>query len=223
MTLSVRFLETSPQKFHPLQILFARQSITSLGCFFWMWYNAVPDAPLGPRGSVRWLLVLRGIGGFWGVFGMYCSLMYLDLSDATVITFLTPIVTSFVCSVIPALKEPFTKHELFAGIVSLLGVVLIARPASLFPVRGEEADIAARSILPPKAAPQQRALAVLMGLVGVLGATSAYTTIRWIGKRAHPLISVNYLATWSTIVSVIGLVVMPQVGGIVWPATLRQW
>jgi len=196
-----------------------------------MWYNAVPDAPLGPRGSVRWLLVLRGLGGFWGVFGLYYSLTYLDLSDATVITFLSPIVTSFVCSVIPALKEPFTRHELFAGIMSLLGVMLIARPASLFPVVGlvggeddvQAAEIAVRRIPPPKAAPQQRAIAVLMGLVGVLGAASAYTTIRWIGKRAHPLISVNYFATWSTIVSVVALVAVPQVGGIVWPATLWQW
>lgn len=31
---------------------------------------------------------------------------------------------------------------------------------------------------------------------------SAYTTIRWIGKRAHPLISVTYFSAWCTIVSV---------------------
>ena len=232
MSLSTRLLETGPQKIHALQILFVRQSITSMGCLSWMWYNAVPDAPLGPRGSVRWLLVLRGLGGFWGVFGLYYSLAYLDLSDATVITFLSPITTSFVCSVIPALREPFTKHEMFAGIMSLLGVMFIARPASLFPERGEDdyygdvqAEIAARgsAVPPPKAAPRQRAIAVLMGLVGVLGATLAFTTIRWIGKRAHPLISVNYFATWSTIVSAIALAAVPQVGGIVWPATLWQW
>lgn len=34
---------------------------------------------------------------------------------------------------------------------------------------------------------------------------SAYTTIRWIGKRAHPLISVTYFSAWCTIVSVVAV------------------
>ncbi|KAF3204719.1 hypothetical protein TWF192_011295 [Orbilia oligospora] len=64
------------------------------------------------------------------VFGLYYSLTYLDVSDATVITFLAPSVAGFACYII--LKEPFTKTEMIAGLVSLLGVVLIARPTVLF-------------------------------------------------------------------------------------------
>ncbi|KAI9796891.1 MAG: hypothetical protein M1833_005940 [Piccolia ochrophora] len=50
----------------------------------------------------------------------------------------------------------------------------------------------------------------------------AYTTIRWIGKRAHPLISVNYFATWCTLVSTCSLIFVPGIDFKL-PANLRQW
>jgi len=68
----------------------------------------------------------------------------------------------------------------------------------------------------------QRLSAVGVALVGVLRAACAYTTIRWIGKRAHPLISVNYFAAWSTIVSIVALLAVPSIGFRL-PATFRQW
>jgi hypothetical protein len=57
-----------------LQILFARMGITVLLASAYMWYAAIPDFPLGQR-EVRLLLVARGLGGFFGVFGMYCKLL----------------------------------------------------------------------------------------------------------------------------------------------------
>lgn len=73
MSLATRILETRypEQRFHALQILFARQSITSVLVYLWMWSMKVENAPFGPRG-VRGLLVARGVGGFFGVFGLYC-------------------------------------------------------------------------------------------------------------------------------------------------------
>lgn len=38
----------------------------------YMWWTKTPHFPFGAR-EVRWLLVARGMGGFFGVFGMYCS------------------------------------------------------------------------------------------------------------------------------------------------------
>lgn len=74
MSLTTRILETSfpEQRFHALQILFARQSITSVLVYIWMWRMKVEHAPFGPKG-VRGLLVARGMGGFFGVFGLYCE------------------------------------------------------------------------------------------------------------------------------------------------------
>lgn len=59
------------------------------------------------------------------------SLQYLPIAEATVITFLAPTVAGFACWIL--IHEPFTRSQQIAGLVSLFGVILIARPASLFP------------------------------------------------------------------------------------------
>ncbi|EPS37337.1 hypothetical protein H072_8983 [Dactylellina haptotyla CBS 200.50] len=167
----------------------------------------------------------------------FYSLAYLDISDATVITFLAPSVAGVACWVI--LKEPFTKVEMLAGFISLMGVVLIARPTSLFyldddddkPSKQGSAGSGGTEPSPSQdgikldlkeITSAQRFTAVLVALVGVLGAATAYTTIRWIGKRAHPLISVNYFSVWCSIVSFLGLLVIPGIGFKL-PQTFIQW
>jgi len=55
---------------NPFQILFARMSITVVCSMVYMWYKSTPDWPFGAK-EVRWLLVARGVGGFFGVFGLY--------------------------------------------------------------------------------------------------------------------------------------------------------
>ena len=133
MNISARLLETPGphgEPMHPFRILFARQSITALICTaYGMYTKTILDFPFGVRG-VRWLLILRGFFGFFGVCGMYFSLMYLPLSEATVLGFLSPILTCYLCSFIMP-GETFTAQQQFAGFVSLIGVMFIARPASL--------------------------------------------------------------------------------------------
>lgn len=53
------------------KILFARMSITVVLAMAYMWWTKTPHFPFGAP-EVRWLLVARGMGGFFGVFGMYC-------------------------------------------------------------------------------------------------------------------------------------------------------
>ena len=159
------------------------------------------------------------------------------MSDATVITFLAPTVACWACSVL--IHEPFTRSEQVAGVISFFGVVLIARPTSLLSDvshssgspsgSGIDGGIASTNATSPtdlrgldNVTPAQRLGAVGVALIGVLGAACAYTTIRWIGKRAHPLISVNYFAAWSTIVSTVALLAVPGIGFRL-PASLRQW
>jgi drug/metabolite transporter (DMT)-like permease len=132
--------------------------------------------------------------------------------------------------------------EQIAAYVSLFGVVLIARPVSLFsalshsngsvpPATGDLDALPSNTTTTPSdrlaadydsVTPTQRATAVGIAMLGVIGAAGAYTTIRWIGKRAHPLISVNYFATWCTIVSVVAMFAMPGVGFLL-PNSLRDW
>lgn len=148
------------------------------------------------------------------------------MPDAIVITFLAPTITGFACSVIPALREPFTRAEKFGGLVSLLGVTLIARPEFLFSVLpgfGSPEDDQVASTKIPTITPAQRLYAVSVALIGVLGAATAYTTIRWIGKRAHPLISVAYFSGLVTLVSIAVLSLVPSTGGFIVPSGVFEW
>jgi len=164
------------------------------------------------------------------------SLLYLPMADAVVITFLAPGLSCWACSFL--IKEPFTRMEKIGTLVSLIGVVFIARPASLFGASGvgPKTPAAGNTDSTPSGdkpgqssasdydsvTPEQRLFAVGIALVGVLGAVSAFTTIRWIGKRAHPLISVNYFATWCFIVSVVAQLTVPGIGFLL-PSTLKDW
>ncbi|KAI9872128.1 MAG: hypothetical protein M1830_002043 [Pleopsidium flavum] len=164
------------------------------------------------------------------------SLLYLPIAEATVITFLAPIVACWACSIL--LHEPFTRTEQIAGLVSLFGVVLIARPMSLFSGSPSPSPVASSSSngvpatnitvptdgsnIPNNVTPAQRLSAVGIAMIGVLGAACAYTTIRTIGKRAHPLISVTYFALWCTIVSTLSLLLIPSIAFQL-PTSIRQW
>jgi drug/metabolite transporter (DMT)-like permease len=182
--------------------------ITWIGALAYLHYNKVPDYLIGPKG-IRLLLVLRGIVGFFGLFGIYYSLQYLDLSDATVLSFLAPILTGYLGRIF--LKEPFLRTEVYAGILSIMGVILIARPQSFF---GDTSSISG-------ATGPQRLAAVGVALLGVLGAASAYVSIRAIGNRAHPLTSMSMFALYATVVSGIGLAVFHI--PFVFPRTLVGW
>lgn len=47
-------------------------TITTILSTLYMWWSSIPHFPLGLK-EVRWLLLARGMGGFFGVFGMYCE------------------------------------------------------------------------------------------------------------------------------------------------------
>ncbi|KAK3314736.1 hypothetical protein B0H66DRAFT_563525 [Apodospora peruviana] len=246
MNLAARLLELEGEGMHPFQILFARMSLTTILSCIYMYWKKVPHFPFGAK-EVRWLLVARGITGFFGIFPFWLSMMYLPLAEATVISFLAPSVSGYICHLV--LKDPFTRREQIASFIALAGVVLIARPASLFSSSDSESVVAAtpgiESSVPmpgnattqqhtmphlgDEPTPAERVWAIGVGLIGVCGAAGAFTFIRWIGKRAHPLISVNYFSVWCTIVSTTSLLLAPvfNIGqpairfGL--PSSVHQW
>ena len=172
-------------------------SSLGLSCVAYMYYKKTPHYLIGPSG-VRLLLVARGFTGFFGLFGVYYSLQYLTLADATALTFLAPVITGFFGYIF--LREIFTRVEALAGLISFTGVLLIARPTSLF---GDSSD----GGLGPQASPHQRLVAVGVALIGALGAAGAYIVIRAIGTRAYALISVSYYSIMATIASIIGMII----------------
>ncbi|KAG5930444.1 hypothetical protein E4U53_002235 [Claviceps sorghi] len=247
MNLSARFLELQGDGMHPIQMLLLRQSVTSVCCVLYMWWMKTPGFPIGAP-EIRWLLLLRGSVGFFGIFGMWWSMIYLPLADATVITFLAPGVAGFVCYFF--LNEPFTRAEQAATLVAFLGVVLIAQPTAFF--AGAPLDEAHQEYRQDRRhrsqnsldadrphsfllgaeheiTPQERILAVGVGLLGVLGSAGAFVTVRAIGKRAHPLISVNAFAVICTIICVACLTLGPVLDiaqpSLRWvsPTSATQW
>jgi drug/metabolite transporter (DMT)-like permease len=209
--------------------------ITVILASTYMAVQKIRDFPLGAK-EVRSLLIARGFGGFFGVFGMYYSLMYLPLADATVITFLSPVIACAVCAYI--LKEPFSRMEQVAAFLSLIGVVLIARPTAIFSyfqssdvqpdttvfpeTVGNVTIASSASAMERNVTSHQKVIAVGVALVGVLGGATVITTLRWIGKRAHPLITVNYFAAWVVIVSGVLSAAIPSIGFAA-PTNLKEW
>ena len=234
MNVGTRLLETPGPHgapMHPYQILFVRQSITATCCtVYGIWSHKIPDFPFGAP-KIRWLLVSRGLCGFFGVFGFYFSLIYLPLSEATVLTFLGPILTCYVCSLtIPG--ETFTRQQQLAGFVSLGGVIFIALSATVASSSSPSTPDAQGHAVASNSAsdvsenagpnPRQHLAAVGIAMIGVLGAVGAMTSIRAIGTRAHPFLSINYFSVWCTIVSLACLVIFPSVSFRL-PGNLLEW
>lgn len=202
---------------HPLQILFVRMAITYACCIAYMYITkSVPDYPFGPR-ELRKLLILRGAVGFFGVFGLYFLLQYLSLLDAVAITFFIPMTTAFLAWVM--LRENYLVIEALCGLISLAGVVLIAKPNFIF---GDTKETKSTDEAIESLSTEKRLLASGVGLVGVFGASFVYIILRKIGKRAHPLLSVSYFAMICVVVTFTLLLVLPSMSFAI-PQNKHQW
>ncbi|KAF8647967.1 hypothetical protein AX16_006428 [Volvariella volvacea WC 439] len=217
MNVAVKTLNSIDPPVSTLQLIFVRMVITYICSMAYMLGAGIPHPFTGPPG-VRLLLLVRGFSGFFGLMGIYFSLQYLSLSDATVLTFLAPLGTAISGAVF--LGEKFGRKEALAGLISLLGVVLIARPTAIFgnhtdlnlqsnldAAFGNDATLELSTVIPTdKVTPTERLIAVGVAMLGVVGATGAYTTLRAIGKRAHTLHSLVSFSSQCVIVSSIGMI-----------------
>ncbi|KAG1795679.1 DUF6-domain-containing protein [Suillus plorans] len=254
MDISVKLLNGLEPPVHALQIIVIRMGITLICCEIYMTVMGIPDPIAGPKG-VRMMLFIRGVTGwvliysrglklinnlfprFFGLSGMYWSLQYLSVADATVLVFLTPLTAAVAGSVF--LKESYSVKQAIAGVFSLLGVILIGRPAFLFgsldAVPQGLSDVAPAQRLAGVVWVPLRALCpaqptiylfsvgpvwsayleilehvrIVIDLLMVMAALMVLidTSIRAIGKRAHPMHVMSYFSLWCTIISSLGMVV----------------
>ncbi|KAG0704049.1 drug/metabolite transporter superfamily [Suillus ampliporus] len=229
MYISVKILNKLEPQLHTLEIITIRmvchitcgfelnvdlsQVVTFISSVIYMIIMRIPDPIAGPKG-VRTLLVIRGITGFFGLCGVYWSLQYLSVADATVLIFLTPFTTAVAGSIL--LKESYSTSQAVAGVCSLLGVIFIARPPFIFgstPVIPDGRHL-------PEGNPVQRLAGVGASMISVLGNTGAYTSMRAIGKRAHPMHFMTFFSLWCTIIALLGIFVLNV--PVVYP-TPRAW
>ncbi|KAI2611700.1 uncharacterized protein GGS25DRAFT_520011 [Hypoxylon fragiforme] len=242
MNLTARILEVEEGGMHPMRLLFVRQAMTALGASFYILWKRIPHGLLGHK-DVRWLLLLRAFCGFFGIYGMWYSVKYIPLAEATVITFLSPNIAGYMCHLL--IHDPFTRTEQLGSLVALGGVVLITRPLSLLPGLSStptpsdslEMEAVMNATTAATSFPEgedgvtsiERLVAIGFALLGVFGGAGAITSLRWIGKRAHPLVSINYFSTWCVVVSMVVLSLAPVLDygqpemRLELPHSIRQW
>lgn len=152
------------------EIVAGRSFVVSLIAGFGVWRQGHSFIPSEWR-----LVLLRALFGFVALSCYFYSIIHLPLADATVIYFTNPVLTALAAAAV--LREHMGWKEIALVLLSLVGVLAVARPGFLFG--------AARAL---------DATAVALGLVSALFAAASYVTIRGI-RRDPPLLVVFYFAT----------------------------
>ncbi|KAI7773597.1 hypothetical protein LA080_010262 [Diaporthe eres] len=205
MNLCVKILETEfSNPISPFNILKVRMILTLNLSLIYCWVKNIDDFPAGPRG-VRWLMIWRSAGGCCGAIGFYYSLDYLPLSEASMLNLLAPLGCCLASAVL--MRGGVSKVQFGAVVTSSVAVLITLHPKFISQhlslgqdVAGEDNTKETGSML----------TGIMFALLGAFGGTCAYTSIRFIGTRAHPLISVNYFA--ATMIAVSSIAILLQRG-----------
>jgi drug/metabolite transporter (DMT)-like permease len=176
------------------QIVLAR-SVAALAMSWWL----LRREGLSPWGNHRPLLVLRGLFGFGALVCSYWSLVHMPLADATVLQYTNPVFTALLAALL--LREPFRGADLASVFISLVGVVLVARPRALF--GGDAVPLDPR--------------VVGVSLLGAMCSASAYIVVRKGRRLDHPLVTVFWFPLVAT-----PLAIPPAIHDWVGP-TPREW
>jgi len=111
------------------------------------------------RGHDTSLLIQRALFGFAALSCYFYSVIVLPLADATVLYFTNPVLTAVAAAAL--LGERMGRREWVAVVLSMIGVLVIARPGFLFETGGS---------LPPAG--------VAAGLFAAVFGAGSYVTIR---------------------------------------------
>ncbi len=123
-------------------------------------------------GRRKGLLLLRGLTGFGGLMCFFYAISRLPLADTTVIQYTNPVFTAVLAGLF--LAERTERKDLLGLVLSMAGVVLVARPSFLFGGFTAGLNLAA----------------VGVALLGAIFAASAYTVVRKLGETEHELVIV---------------------------------
>ncbi|CAN9241729.1 unnamed protein product [Alternaria alternata] len=85
-----------------------------------------PGGVFGPT-KLRPLLIVRGIAGFFGIWGFYVSLRYLALAEATLINFLAPVLAALLLGLLPG-QQRCSVAQMLAALVAVLGLLCVLQP-----------------------------------------------------------------------------------------------
>ncbi|KAG8973687.1 hypothetical protein FRC05_008274 [Tulasnella sp. 425] len=129
------------------------------------------------------------------------------------------------------LKEPFSRKEAYAAIASFVGVILIAQPSFLFghpaeidPTAGTHHHNVAGSAdagivhgvggSGQQKSEKMRLIAIGVSLLGVVGASLAFISMRRLRDSTHVMHNIIYFTAWCLIISTITSVLSGTIPGI---------
>ncbi|XP_069836201.1 solute carrier family 35 member G1 [Dendropsophus ebraccatus] len=150
---------------------------------------------LGPKNQ-RIFLFLRGFLGSTAMILQYYAVQSMPLADATVITFSSPAFTCIFACIF--LKEKCTVWDIVFMLLTITGVVLVARPPFLFGSLNDGLDEEYSNHM-------KGAIAAVGSAVG---ASLTIVVLRKMGKSVHYLLSIWYYAIIGLIESVIAMFVI---------------
>ena len=202
MSLLVKFANNNGTGLSPLSLACYRGFFSFLFNFLYSLFvkkqpiHKVLGFNLGLTSSQRWALVGRCIAGTISISAGYTAMTLLPLGDASSLIFTSPIVTFVLARIF--LKERIDGLDLFCGLICLVGVVFVARPAVLF---GNSTSVPATSTANSTGATAtQHTAGVFMSLVAALASASAYVFVRKLGDVPAEIVvgSFMFVVCWAT-------------------------
>ncbi|HZA49942.1 MAG TPA: DMT family transporter [Myxococcaceae bacterium] len=157
------------------QIVLARSVVALALSLVLVW-----RAGVSPWGNDRKLLLLRGLLGFGALACFYWSLLHMPLAEATLIQQSHPVFTALLAALF--LREPLRAVDLASIGISLVGVLLVARPPMLFGGAAQAMDPAV----------------VAVAICGALLSGTAYVVVRKARGLEHPLVVVLWFPLVAT-------------------------
>jgi drug/metabolite transporter (DMT)-like permease len=175
----------------PSQEVVAARAAVSLVLSWWL----VRRAGVSPWGTHRGQLFLRGFLGYLALSCVFHSVAAMPLADATVIQYLYPMFTAVLATAF--LGETPTLRIAVAGVASLAGITLVAKPAFLFGTLATAPSL----------------VDVAIAVAGAFFTAVAYVGVKRLTTLEHPLVIVFYfpLVTLpATLPALVHSAVMPQ-------------
>jgi drug/metabolite transporter (DMT)-like permease len=185
-------VKATGQRLPVQEVVLARSSVGAVICWYSLRRRGIPL-----WGDRKGLLLLRGLLGYGALSCFFYALVHLPLAEATVIQYTNPVFTALLAAVF--LAETMRGRHVAFVLLSLVGVVLMTRPAFLFGGLDQSLD----------------PVAVAVALLGAILSAGAYVTVRRLGRTEDPVVIVFYFALVATAGS-IPLTAMNPVMPVAW-------
>ena len=150
-----------------MEIVFVRAVVTLV-----LSWAMLRRAKLSPWGGRRGLLAVRGIIGFLSLTCFYFGIVHLPLAEATLIQYTNPVFAAILAALL--LHERIGGRHAIGVAASLVGVVLVTRPAFLFGAHASAID------------PRYAGIAFF----GAIFSALVYVIVRMLRDTDHPLVVV---------------------------------